>query len=73
MTTLACPCGVDHSLSSRDAYTYVSRLVARLGPTTIVSTKEGAWKVPRIWIGIHGLKAEKLQELAKQYSWEAVP
>jgi hypothetical protein len=68
--TLPCPCGTDHSLSSRDAYAYIARLVARLGPTTIVSTAGGSWRVPRIWIGIHGLKAEELEALAEQHGWE---
>jgi hypothetical protein len=67
---IACPCGVDHSRTSRAAYAYVTQLVARLGPTVIVSTPDGSWAVPRIWIGIHGLRAEQLKTLADQYGWE---
>jgi hypothetical protein len=36
----------------------------------IVSNPDGSWAVPRIWIGVHGLKAEQLKTLAEQYGWE---
>jgi hypothetical protein len=33
----------------------------------------GSWRVPRLFIACHGLKATDLPQLAAVYGWEPVP
>lgn len=68
-----CPCGADHGIDSPAAYLLVAKSVYELGETVNVTVDGlGAWRVPRIWIGIHGLKAVELPALAERYGWERV-
>lgn len=30
------------------------------------------WRVPRVWIAMHGLKARELPELAERHGWDEV-
>ena len=77
---MKCPCGADHfDASERECLNVeagklvgtlgLARLIDEKGETVIVSTPDGTWDVPRIWIGFHGLKADELPELAARYGW----
>ena len=71
--SVLCPCGVDHAVSRSTAYARVRDVVRDLGPTVNVTVDGvGAWRVPRVWIGMHGLKAVDLPALAARYGWEPV-
>lgn len=70
---IVCPCGGDHGLDRPAAYLLVARTVYDLGATVNVTVDGvGAWRVPRIWIGMHGLKSIELPALAERYGWERV-
>ncbi len=68
---MKCPCGAEHQDSDRSIRTGISlaRLVAEAGETVPVTTPDGTWDVPRVYIGYHGLKAWELPELAARYGW----
>jgi hypothetical protein len=64
-----CPCGEVHELSAavRGAYEPVT---AALPPDAVINVKGvGSWVVPKIYIAVHGLKADELPELAERYRW----
>jgi hypothetical protein len=64
-----CPCGEAHELSAewRGAY---QKVTAGLPATVRVEAPGGAWLVPRIFIAVHGLKADELPGLAERYGFE---
>lgn len=64
-----CPCGEVHELTAavRPAYEAVT---AGLADTITVTTPAGSWRVPRIYIAVHGLKAAELPGLAGRYGFE---
>lgn len=68
--TIRCPCGATHSGPAWDA---ALRMVENIGETVRVSVIDGtrAWKVPRVYIAMHGLRAADLGALASRYQWEA--
>jgi hypothetical protein len=73
VTGLDCPCGEVHELSAaiRAAYANVT---AGLPVTVRVRIGDGrCWRVPRIYIAAHGLKAGDLPALAARYGFERVP
>jgi hypothetical protein len=41
-----------------------------LPATVAVETPQGRWRVPRIFIAAHGLKADELPALAERYGFE---
>lgn len=65
---LPCPCGQVHELSAatRVAYENITR---GLPETMVISVDGRAWLVPRIFIAVHGLKADELPELAARYEF----
>jgi hypothetical protein len=65
-----CPCGEAHELSAatRAAYENATR---GLPPDVLVSAPGGSWRVPRIFIAVHGLKAADLPALAERYGFAA--
>jgi hypothetical protein len=67
-----CPCGAVHQLSSdaRDAYLDVVAGLPAVIPIRVDGV--GAWRVPRLYVAMHGLKAAELAGLAEQYGWPAV-
>jgi hypothetical protein len=69
---MKCPCGEVHELSAtvRAAYEGVT---AGLPPEVAVVVEGGGWLVPRIYIAVHGLKADDLPELAGRYGWAPSP
>jgi hypothetical protein len=64
----ACPCGEAHELGAavRVAYEHVT---AGLPSTVPISVGRRTWRVPRIYIAVHGLKAGDLPELARRYGF----
>lgn len=67
-----CPCGAVHQLSgeARDAYRDVVRGLPAVIPIRVDGA--GAWRVPRLYVAMHGLKAAELPGLAARYGWPAV-
>jgi len=63
-----CPCGQTHDGSP--SLPHVARLVEQMGETVVVTVPGGSWHVPRIYIAMHGLKAEELKVLADKYGWK---
>jgi hypothetical protein len=67
-----CPCGEIHELSAmtiamtRVAYESVT---AELPPDVVINIPAGRWRVPRIFIAVHGLKPADLPALAAQYGF----
>lgn len=73
MSAQRCPCGEVHELpaSVRAAYESVT---AGLPPLMRVFVPDvGCWLVPRIYIAVHGLKADELPALAEQYGFAPHP
>jgi len=64
-----CPCGIVHRTAAWVGE-YVRSVIALRGPTVVVSTPEGQWRVPRVFISMHGLKATELPTLAQRYRFE---
>jgi hypothetical protein len=64
-----CPCGTLHELSAATRAAYAA-VTAGLPPTVVVETPAGRWRVPRIFIAAHGLKAADLPGLAERYGFE---
>ncbi len=71
MGIFECPCGDAHEPSAvvRD---YVTRIIRERGRDVMVASPSGTWRVPRIYIAVHGLKADELPELAERYGFEPV-
>jgi hypothetical protein len=67
---VTCPCGEDHS--ARPGWPSTVDIVTKLGPLIDVTTPAGTWRVPRVFILMHGLKAMELAALADKYGWEKV-
>lgn len=65
-----CPCGQEHIGSP--SLPHVAKLVQELGETVVVTAPAGSWHVPRVFIAMHGLKAEELASLADKYGWRRV-
>lgn len=68
----ACPCGEVHELSAAVRAEY-ERVTAGLPADVPVEVEGRAWLVPRIYIAVHGLKADELPELAGRYGWKPAP
>jgi hypothetical protein len=67
---LECPCGQVHELSARTRVAYAN-VTRGLPPDVVITTPAGSWRVPRIYIAVHGLKAEELPALAARYKFPA--
>jgi hypothetical protein len=67
-----CACGQPLHYSDPAIQALVERLIARLGPEIPVQVGARAWRVPRHYIALHGLKAWELPALATRYGWEEV-
>ena len=68
-----CPCGEAHELSAavRAEYESVTAGLASSVPVKIPGV--GCWLVPRIYVAVHGLRAQELPALAERYGFEAQP
>lgn len=69
-----CGCGEPLHYTDPSAEKSVRRLIALNGPfiTVEVQGSDHAFRVPRHFIALHGLKAADLEMLADLYSWERV-
>jgi hypothetical protein len=68
--TPRCPCGEVHELSAAVRARYEG-VTAGLASSVPVTTPDGRWLAPRIYIAVHGLKAGELPALAEQYGFAA--
>lgn len=69
-----CSCGQPLHYLNPASQALVEGIVKLLGPTlTIAVPGLGAWKVPRHYIALHGIKALELAVLASRFGWEPVP
>jgi hypothetical protein len=66
-----CDCGRPLHYTDAKQFDVVDKLVEQLGPTVLISLDEGAWRVPRHYVALHGLAARELPALAKRYGWAA--
>lgn len=64
-----CCCGERHQVSTAVLARF-DQATAGLGPEVIVDVPGGRWRVPRLFIACHGLKAADLPRLAGVYGWE---
>lgn len=46
--------------------------IAGLGETIVVTTPDGSWRVPRIYIAAHGIAGAEVRTLAEVFAWERV-
>lgn len=68
----ACICGEDHEFHE-DVFNLLMMNIVLIGATveiTIVGT--GTWRVPRVYLAAHGVKANELPEVAARYGFERV-
>lgn len=63
-----CPCGTVHELSAQTRVAYGNH-TAGLPRDVLISTPDGAWYVPRIYLAAHGVKASDLSALASRYGF----
>jgi hypothetical protein len=64
-----CPCGEPHAMSEEAWAAFCS--VTKGLPETILAEMDGqSWRVPRVYIAVHGLKGTVLPVLAERYGWE---
>jgi hypothetical protein len=63
-----CPCGQVHELrfEARIAYEKVTR---GLPPDVVIKTPAGVWRVPRIYVAVHGVRAAEMPALAERYGF----
>lgn len=65
---MRCPCGEEHDWRSKE-WEFVRNVVEAKGATVKVTVAGEAWDVPRVYIAMHGLKAQALPVLAEKYGW----
>jgi hypothetical protein len=64
-----CPCGATHELAAMVRAPYEA-VTEGLNPDITVDISGERWRVPRIFIAVHGLRAADMPELAVQYGFE---
>lgn len=75
MSLPACPCGVDHAFAEtaddRKTLAELERVLDLAGdPLIDVTLPDGRiYRVPRVYIALHGLKAADVPALANRYYW----
>jgi hypothetical protein len=67
-----CPCGEVHELSAAVRAAY-EKATTGLPSSVPVETPAGTWLVPRIYIAVHGLKADELPALARRHGFAEHP
>jgi hypothetical protein len=60
---MQCPCGEDHPTGDLS-------LTLTGSIPILVPERNIAFRVPKVYIAFHGLKAAELAELADRYGWE---
>jgi len=71
MAETGCPCGVPHEMTPAIAEAY-AKVTAGLPASVTVRTSGGTFRVPRLFIACHGLKADELPVLAGRYGFERI-
>jgi hypothetical protein len=67
-----CPCGQPHVISRR-VWDQFRAVTAGLPPDeTVTVAGSGSWKVPRVYVAVHGLKAVEVPALAERYGWPKI-
>lgn len=66
-----CGCGQPLHYSNPETQAHVQELINQFGATTVVTTPDGSWRVPRHFIALHGLFGADVAYLADLYDWEA--
>jgi hypothetical protein len=69
VSVIGCPCGASHQMDARTKAEY-DKVTAGIDPLITVTTGAGSWRVPRIFIACHGVKASELAEVAEQYGFD---
>jgi hypothetical protein len=64
-----CPCGDARELSASVRF-YYEATTPIAGDRAKITTADGTWLVPRIFVAVHGLKAAELPMLAGRYGFE---
>jgi hypothetical protein len=67
-----CGCGRRLHYSSPESQRIVEMMIDELGPDVTVTLEDGSWRVPRHYIALHGLRADRLKRLATRYGWEQI-
>jgi hypothetical protein len=70
--SLRCPCGETHPPLDSVSAKALAEFVRDLGLTVVMRTPSCAFRVPRVFVAHHGMKAWELPDLAQRYGWEAV-
>lgn len=67
-----CGCGEPIHYTDESARRIVEALIEKHGPTVVIGVEGSrkAFAVPRHYVGLHGLKAAELPELAARYGWK---
>jgi hypothetical protein len=71
MNTLMCPCGMPAHYATAERRIQVEAIIAEKGELVTVLTTQGAWRVPRRYIALHGFKAMDIPYLAAYFGWAA--
>lgn len=69
---MICPCGEPLHYSDKRTERQINRLIRLMGELVMIVTPWGAWKVPRHYLALHGVKASELGALAEKYGFEKV-
>jgi hypothetical protein len=69
VSVLGCPCGTMHSMDAKTKRDY-DAVTADVDPLITVTTGAGSWRVPRIFIACHGVKADEMADVAERYGFE---
>jgi hypothetical protein len=71
--TRYCPCGREWHFTNKLAESMIEELVKAKGETVVMRLDDGrGWRVPRVWIALHGIKAKTLPKVAKERGFEEV-
>lgn len=71
---LGCPCEQMHSMSVVAWNAFVRVTEGRpLDAVEVMVGKGARFRVPRVYVACHGLRAEELPALAQRYGWEVQP
>ena len=65
MSVHRCSCGRQH-VAPPD----VQAEIVQLGSTLVVVTVDGCWRVPRIYLAVHGLHLDEAAMLAERLGWK---
>ena len=71
--TERCSCGRALHYLNPDTEAFITRQVAEHGPTVRLTTPRGTWAVPRHYIALHGISAQRVPELAALHNWRKLP